>query len=177
MKKVILSCGFLFAMNASYANVYTIYQAPNANSNQIGKLDTKSTTHNYIPFYQGPNSWIKIGNRANGQIGWINTTQPQIQPKENNTTSSTLQTQQLIAINKERAALHKRLDILNQRYEALQKRATLPPQGISEKFMSESIRYNGGKTATITKYWTDQNGKIQTATEQLPANQLTLLHN
>jgi hypothetical protein len=68
MKKI-ATCTLLLLMALSaYANTYTFFNKADATSGTAFKT---KTLHDIVPIFFGKDHWIKVGNKHNGDTGWI----------------------------------------------------------------------------------------------------------
>ncbi len=162
------------------AQASTLYSQPSAQSQPLGTIQQPQ---NYVKIYQqGP--WVKVGNQANGQVGWVHIQQrPAQRPNQAMIQQALNQIQaqraQIIAEQKQfQQQFDRAMTSLNQKQRALIQQAKVqknqPPQAANQ-YHSTTVSYNGNgqsDDAIVKKTWLGKDGKRHTAQYKVPVKQL-----
>ncbi len=194
MKKLLLVLGLAAASTTIFATGYQVYSEPNKNSQVISQL-TDQNQNQYIQFYQ-QGDWVKVANTQTGAVGWVDTAKmQQSQAKYQNAINALTAEQkqleaqrQLFEQNYQQAVSH-----LQQKVQRLQQQMNAKTEqpipnvqvndqpvvqnqtqtNIQRSFNAISIKTNSdGKTATVTKEWLGNDGKIHKETKQVTLSDL-----
>ncbi|WP_116963391.1 hypothetical protein [Fastidiosibacter lacustris] len=194
MKKLVLVLGLAAASTTIFATGYQVYSEPNKNSQVISQL-TDQNQNQYIQFYQ-QDDWVKVANTQTGAVGWVDTAKmQQSQAKYQNAINALTAEQkqleaqrQLFEQNYQQAVSH-----LQQKVQRLQQQMNAKTEqpipnvqvndqpvvqnqtqtNIQRSFNAISIKTNSdGKTATVTKEWLGNDGKIHKETKQVTLSDL-----
>lgn len=164
------------------AQATTLYSQPNTHSQPIGNIQQPQ---NYVKIYQqGP--WLKVGNQANGKVGWVNLQQLQTQtqpPKQAMIQQALNQIQaqraQILAEQKQfQQQVNQAMASLDQKQHTLlqQSKTQLPGKQPprAKQYQSTTVSYdgNGKGDAIVKKTWLGKDGKRHTAQYKVPVSQL-----
>ncbi|MCF6765664.1 hypothetical protein L3V82_07755 [Thiotrichales bacterium 19S3-7] len=188
MKKVIFALSLIAAAtSAAFATTYNVYNQPNTQAKVISAINEQNSNQ-YMPFYQ-QGQWVKVADTTTGNVGWVNI-------QANSHKQQVNYQKKINALNAEYQQLQAQHQIFEQTYQAainqLQYKAqqlekqinkapnATPPQQttqtndvVEQSFSSFNVQVNkGGKTATVTKEWLGNDGKIHKQTKQVPVSEL-----
>ncbi|MDC0534223.1 hypothetical protein OAO18_00265 [Francisellaceae bacterium] len=179
MKKIFLASALFAATTSLFAATVTLYDQPESGSKSIGQVDSSQVK----PFYK-KGEWLKVGDQANGQVGWIKSAK--LQAAKNKSTKEELASIQQAQKEAEQAKsqfeqqYQQTVQQLNQRQESLlqklnrQQNLSQPSSSIQSSLKQTSVSYAGngqdGKVK-VTEQWTNKDGKLETKTYEMPVAQ------
>ncbi len=157
------------------SSAINLYQEPNDQSKIIDQISPAEQS-GFVPIHKNKDGWVKVGNQSNGETGWVKPINDRVEQLKA-ALIEIEQQQKKLAIAYQREVIEARrteesiIRQINQSYRY----ANVDQQPVQRQFKSVSVSYNGtgdDAKAKVTKTWTDQDGQIQTKTEEVPLNQL-----
>lgn len=187
IKKIVAGGLLVMATPLTFAANIALYAQPNSNAPVVSKLQSSD---NLIEIINGKHGWVKVGDRSNGQVGWINTKPNHgnhhkkqkieniVQQLDAMQMQLQKQHQQFMAqfdakmnqIDVQRQEAVKALNEINSNHAKVlgnQAKDTQEPQSYS---FSKSYSYTGGKDAKVTETII-KDGKKETKSYEIPVKQ------
>jgi hypothetical protein len=180
IRKIVAGGLLVIATPLTFAANIALYAQPNPNSPVVSKVQSPD---NLIEIINGKHGWVKVADRSNGQVGWVNTSPKHCKKKQKiqNAINQLDEMQKQLQAQHQEAMIQfdiKMKQIDQQRQEAvnlLNQRGAKHNQSSNNNTesqnysFSKNINYTGGQNAQVTETIV-KNGKKEIKTYEIPVN-------
>jgi hypothetical protein len=188
IRKIVAAGLLVMATPLTFAANIALYAQPNQSSQLVSKVQDSS---NLIKIIKGKHGWVKVADKSNGQVGWVNSKpnhgqchkKQKIEKMVNQLDTMQMQLQsqhqqfmaqfdaKMSQIDLQRQEAVKALNEINSNHgNVLGKKVNDTTQEPQSYSFSKSFSYTGGKDAKVTETII-KDGKKETKNYEVPVKQ------